>query len=44
MSESVQQQIIELSQEGHQGIVRCKQYVRSKVWFPRIDKKIENEV
>ena len=42
--ESVQQQIIKLSHEGHQGIVRCKQYVRSKVWFPGIDKKIEDEV
>ena len=42
--EPLQQQIIKLSHEGHQGIVRCKQCVRSKVWFPGIDKKIEDEV
>ena len=42
--ESVQQQIIKLSHEGHQGTVRFKQYVRSKVWFQGIDKKIEDEV
>ena len=40
----VQPQIIKLSHEGHQGIVSCKQYVRSKVWFLGIDKKIEDEV
>ena len=42
--ESVQQQIIKLSHEGHQGILCCKQYVQSKVWFPGIDKKIEDQV
>ena len=42
--QSEQPQIIKLSHEGHQGIVCCKQYVRSKVWFPGIDKIIEDEI
>lgn len=33
--------ITELSHEGHQGIVKCKQRLRSKVWWPKIDKDIE---
>ena len=33
--------VIEICHEGHLGIVKNKQFLRSKVWFPSIDKKME---
>ncbi|KAK9739757.1 Integrase zinc binding domain [Popillia japonica] len=38
---SLQLRTIELAHRGHQGIVRTKQMIRSKVWFPNIDKITE---
>ena len=32
---------IELAHEGHQGIVKCKQRLRTKVWWPKIDQDAE---
>ena len=32
---------VELAHEGHQGLVKTKQRVRSKVWWPGIDKDCE---
>ena len=37
----LQERVIEICHEGHLGIVKSKQFLRSKVWFPNIDKKIE---
>ena len=34
--------VIELAHEGHQGIVKTKQLLREKVWFPGIDKQVED--
>ena len=36
--------VIEICHEGHMGIVKTKQLLRSKVWFPGIDRHIENLV
>ncbi|CAF0872845.1 unnamed protein product [Brachionus calyciflorus] len=33
--------IINLAHDGHQGITRTKQLLRSKVWFPNIDSMVE---
>ena len=33
--------VLELAHEGHQGIVKCKQRLRSKVWWPRLDQDVE---
>ena len=33
--------VIDLAHEGHQGIVRTKQLLREKVYFPGIDKLVE---
>ena len=33
--------IIDLAHEGHPGIVKCKQFLRSKLWFPNLDKMVE---
>ena len=32
---------LQLAHEGHQGIVRTKQFLREKVWWPGIDRDIE---
>lgn len=34
--------VIELGHEGHQGLVKMKQRLRTKVWWPGIDKDAEN--
>ena len=34
-------QVIKLAHEGHQGIVKTKQRLREKVWWPGIDKEAE---
>ena len=33
---------MELAHEGHQGIVKTKVRLRSKVWWPGLDKDVEN--
>ena len=34
---SLQRQIVKITHEGHQSVVKCKQLLREKVWFPGID-------
>jgi len=41
---SQQQRVIDLAHEGHQGIVRTKALLRSKVYFPGIDRMAEQTV
>jgi len=35
---------VELAHEGHQGIVKTKRLLRSKLWFPGIDRLVEQRV
>ena len=35
---TLQTRVIDLAHEGHQGLVKSKQLMRTKVWFPGIDK------
>ena len=37
MPTALRQQTLQLSHEGHQGIVKTKQLLRTKVWWPGID-------
>ena len=39
---SLQSTALQLAHEGHQGIVRTKQLLREKVWWPGIDKDVEH--
>ena len=41
---TLQDRVINLSHEGHQGIVKSKRLLRSRVWFPGIDRMIEDAV
>ena len=41
---SLRQVIIDLAHEGHQGAVKCKQLLRSRLWFPNLDRLVETRV
>ena len=41
---SLQRRTVELAHQGHQGIVKTKALIRSKVWFCGIDKMVEELV
>ena len=38
----LRQRVIQLAHEGHQGIVKTKQRLRTKVWWPSMEKDAEN--
>ena len=42
--ESLQKRTIMLAHEGHQGMVRTKARLREKVWWPRMDKQVEQAI
>ena len=42
--ESLREQVIQLAHEGHQGIVKLKQRLRTSVWWPNIDSDAERFV
>ncbi|XP_052791587.1 uncharacterized protein K02A2.6-like [Mya arenaria] len=41
---SLQRRVVELALHTHQGILKTKQLIREKVWFPGIDKLVEDTV
>ena len=42
--ESLQDKVIKIAHEGHLGVAKTKQLLRSKVWFPSINIKVEMEI
>ncbi|KAK7105707.1 hypothetical protein V1264_012941 [Littorina saxatilis] len=40
---SLRQRVVDLAHEGHQGIVKTKQRLRSKVWWPGVDSDTERK-
>ena len=44
MPQSLWEHIIKLAHEGHQGMVRTKTRLREKVWWPQMDKQVEEVV
>ena len=40
----LRQQAINLAHEDHAGMVRCKQCLRSKLWWPEMDKQLEEKI
>ena len=41
LPQALQDQAVQIAHEGHLGIVKTKQLLRSKVWFPGIDKRVQ---
>ena len=41
MPYSLCRRAIKLAHEDHQGLAKMKQLIREKLWFPRIDKNVE---
>ena len=41
---SLRSKAVDLAHQGHQGIVKTKQLIRDKLWFPEIDKMAEQKV
>ena len=41
---AMQRQAVDLAHQGHQGVVKTKQLLREKVWFPGIDRLAEQLV
>ena len=44
LPQSLQNQAIDIAHQSHQGIVKTKQLIREKIWYPGIDKLVENAV
>ena len=44
MPQSLWKQTIMLAHEGHQGMVRTKARLREKVWWPQMDKQVEDAI
>jgi len=42
--EGLRKQVVTLAHEGHQGMVRTKQFLRATTWFPGMDKLVEREI
>ena len=43
MPQALREKAVEIAHEGHLGIVKTKGLTREKVWFPGIDKLVENK-
>ena len=41
---SLRNKAVDLAHQGHQGMVKTKQLIRDKVWFPGIDNLVEEKV
>ena len=41
---SLQKRVISIAHQAHQGIVKTKQCIREKVWFPGIDSMVEETI
>ena len=41
---TLRQQVVDTAHEGHLGIVKCKQLLRTKLWFPHLDKMVETRI
>ena len=44
MPTPLQKRAVQIAHEGHQGIAKTKALIREKVWFPLIDKFVQDEI
>jgi len=41
---TLRNKVVKLAHEGHQGITKTKEYLRTRVWFPGLDKMVEAHI
>ena len=41
---ALQDRAISIAHEGHQGLVKTKQLLREKIWFPRTDDSVKQKI
>ena len=41
---SLRDKVVKLAHEGHQGITKTKEYLRTRVWFPGLDRMVEAHI
>ena len=41
---SLRDKVVKLEHKGHQGITKTKEYLRTRVWFPGLDKTVEAHI
>ena len=44
LPDSLQDQVIKLAHQGHQGLSKTTALIREHVWFPHLDKKVKSEI
>ncbi len=44
LPQSLQQQAVQLAHVGHLGVIKTKALIREKVWFPGIDRMVEQHI
>ena len=41
---SLREKVVQLAHAGHQGITKTKEYLRSRLWFPGLDRMVEAHI
>ena len=41
MPQALRKRVVSLAHEGHQGVVKTKERLRAKVWWPEMDRDVE---
>ena len=41
---TLRDKVVKLAHEGHQGVTKTKEYLRTRVWFPGLDKMVEAHI
>ena len=41
---TLRNKVVNLAHEGHQGVTKTKEYLRTRVWFPGLDKMVEAHI
>ena len=41
---SLREKVVQLAHVGHQGITKTKEYLRSRLWFPGLDRMVEAHI
>ena len=44
MPEKLRERAVNIAHEGHQGIVKTKQLIREKIWFPGLDDEVKKVI